>query len=475
MGILRRLADRAVDKMDALGRPSEADLARLSPAERARDAYWQERAAAARVGREFTGPDHRLAGRVLQGPAGEVVHGVRQPEPAPDPVRDEARWEEVMLAERAARDRAREPYLAPVRHPITIDRVATRGVGGWGEVTDYLAASGLAASPHLVYGVYRVPDRINPGLTGERGGVVEWDVVHAAEGPTARAAVPVAVRLPAEQRWVLRSVGRPSVLDEDLVVAVTALAGVGPERMLGISRDLRMTSSGGGDGDGPGSVVARVVGVGFIVPAGAEAAAVAEVVRRAPVQVPEGAPSDVHIAVLEWDAIAQAVHPARRERPRMPSPFPYLPATPQELLRAYLEVVGVDPADTHGVQVTYDEPMDLLGRSTGRSWLRSSYGGDKIMCADGTARGRLAGGEHIVVVYRDRPEYVEGRDRFAAYAREVLRADLDRAGHMRGAVPKRTPALLRAAERVGDVVMFFSDDSAGSGPPPPRYCWPPAG
>jgi hypothetical protein len=289
----------------------------------------------------------------------------------------------------------------------------------------------------------------------------------------ARAEVPVSVRLPADRLWARRAAGRPSVLDEDLAITVIGLAGMGPERTLGVARDLKMTSEGGGDGDGPNSLLAQVAGVGMFVPAGVEAAAVAEVARRAPIPVPEGPPEGVRITVLHWDAIAQAVHPVRRERPRIPSPFPYLPSTPQELLRAHLDIVGIDPADSYSVQVTYDDPFDLMARSTGRSWLRSTYGGDKILCADGKERKRLAGGHHIVVAYRDRPEYADGRERFAAYARDVLQADLDRSGHVRPPVPKQDHKLLRAAERIYDTVMYFSDDVQGGGIIPPRYCWPP--
>ena len=50
-----------------------------------------------------------------------------------------------------------------------------------------------------------------------------------------------------------------------------------------------------------------------------------------------GPPEGVHIEVLNWRAVAAAVHPKINHPPPVPSPFPYLPATPQELLRAYLD------------------------------------------------------------------------------------------------------------------------------------------
>ena len=83
--------------------------------------------------------------------------------------------------ERAARDAARRPYLAEHRPPVVFARLATRSKTQIEEVTAYLASSGLAGRPDLVYGLYRVPDHISPGsLRGDGGRVVEWDIVHAA-------------------------------------------------------------------------------------------------------------------------------------------------------------------------------------------------------------------------------------------------------------------------------------------------------
>ena len=144
--------------------------------------------------------------------------------------------------------------------------------------------------------------------------------------------------------------------------------------------------------------------------------------RAAPLAA--GPPAGVRIELLNWDAIAAVVHPVRQHRPYLPSRFPYLPLTPQELLRAYLEIVGVAPHDSYGAQVTYDQPLDLLGRTSTSSHVRKTTGGDELPCADGKPRVRMHGGAHVVLAYRDSPAYAEGRRRWAAYEAEVLQADL---------------------------------------------------
>ena len=77
MGI-RRLLDKALEKIDEYGeRSHQAQLAKLTPAGRERYEFWERRGEASRNGvpADQLG-DPRLTGTVLQGPAGEVVHGV---------------------------------------------------------------------------------------------------------------------------------------------------------------------------------------------------------------------------------------------------------------------------------------------------------------------------------------------------------------------------------------------------------------
>ena len=161
--------------------------------------------------------------------------------------------------------------------------------------------------------------------------------------------------------------------------------------------------------------------------------------RGAPWRLPEGPPAGVVVDVLQWDAIAQAVHPVRQQRAPLPSPFPYLPLTPQELLPAYLEIVGLAPADAYAAQVTHDRPFDLIGRTSLKSGVRRTGGGPDLPCADGKPRKRMAGGHHVVVAYRDRPEYAEGRARFDAYAETELQA------YLRRGVDLRAPCRSRRA------------------------------
>ena len=72
-------------------------------------------------------------------------------------------------------------YLASPTPPVTITRIATRGRTQFDEVAAYLASTGIAARPDLVYGIFRVPDRISPLMPGsEAGRVVEWAIVHTA-------------------------------------------------------------------------------------------------------------------------------------------------------------------------------------------------------------------------------------------------------------------------------------------------------
>jgi hypothetical protein len=72
---------RLLDKVDEYGeRSHQAQLAELTPAERERYELWERRGEAARnavPASQFGDP--RLTGTLLQGPAGEVVHGVVKP------------------------------------------------------------------------------------------------------------------------------------------------------------------------------------------------------------------------------------------------------------------------------------------------------------------------------------------------------------------------------------------------------------
>jgi hypothetical protein len=471
MSRARKLVEGALKKLDeASARADAAAVAKLSPAERERYDYWQARTAAALNpdGSLADLEDAKLVGKVLHGPAGEVVHGVVKAPKQRDPIEDPAAWEEQRRLERAARDEVRAPFLAPDRHPVRITRVATRGKTQLREVADYLGSSGLAARPDLVYGAYRVPDLISPGSMGGEGrGIVEWDVVHAAAAALPRAETPAARTLAAKDVLVARSPGEPAPLDEDLALHLLAGAGIGPEQTLAIARDVSIAKRDTGSEHSGMRIVAMVDGVHLLATRPVPAVG-------APLDLPEGPPDGVVVDVLQWDAIAVAVHPVRQHRAPLPSPFPYLPLTPQELLAAYLEIVGVSPADAYSAQVTHNAPFDLMGRTSAKWGVRRTGGGPDLPCADGKPRQRMAGGHHIVFAYRDAPAYAEGRARFEAYAEGELRAHLRRGLNLRVAVPKPPNRLMRTIDRVGDVVEFFSGDMGQEDSfVAPRYCWPP--
>jgi hypothetical protein len=500
--------------------PTEEELAALTPEQR--QAYEASEAQVAKAQAEVAAAhqdfvERELARRALYGPAGEYVYGelpekdaanmtvdesiarskeqfldvlrhpFGPPRPSPPPTTPQPTAsggpvdrDQQATAERVARDAARAPYLAPDRPTLNIARLATREKTQIGEVLAYLGSSGLAGRPDLVYGVYRVPDHIGGGMA-LRGGsrVVEWDVVHAAPTGLAPTAPAAAAFFEAEEVWVLRRDGEPSVLDEDLALAYLGRAGIGPERCLGIARSLDIAHrSGGGDEGSHSYTVSQVTGVHAFHPNGLGGGAFDDLRAERPLAA---LPADgVRIEVLNWLAVARAVHPETHRRHLVPSPFPSLPSTPQELLRAYLEVVGVRPEDSYSAQVTEDHARDLTGVSRKGPLTLSTNRGEEQPCADGELRPRLAGGARVVVVYRDRGEYEEGRARWAAYERDVLQAALSHGTNARRTVHGpdflERGALGRVVGAAGAVYDFV--EATGDDPfekiPPYRYCWPPA-
>lgn len=401
--------------------------------------------------------------------------------PPPAPLAPEGRVDrnEQVAIERAFRDAAREPYLAEQRSSVVFTRMATRGKTQIEEVTAYLAASGLAGRPDLVYGLYRVPDRISPALGGsENGRVVEWDIVHASsETLAATSVLPVATFIDGKQQLVRRKVGEPSILDEDLGVALLAAAGIGPEQTLGIAR--RITIRGFSDSEGGSSeLYCYVTGMHVFHPAGI--GPIAE--PKAPIDLPVGPPAGVHVEALNWGAVARAVHPRSQRAYTIPSPFPYLPPTPQELMRMYLEVVGLRPSDCYVASVTADRLSNMLGPELMLGGLISSEWGvrESLPCADGNNRQRAAGGSVVVFAYRDRPEYQAGRARWASYEREVLQASLENGVDIRGPVESTDfvdvagiRRVLRAIDNVDRAISVGDGRSVIRDLPRNRYCWPP--
>ena len=240
-----------------------------------------------------------------------------------------------MRAELAPRDAAREPYLATARPPLRISRIVTRGKTQARDVAEHLAACGLAARPDLVYGVYRVPDRIRPSAGPEGRGVVEWDIVHAATEPLPPADAPADIYFDAEATWVARRIGEPSVLDEDLALAYLAQAGIGPELTLGISRHVTIDPRGGDSEASDSRMTARVRGVHAFHPRSVGGNVAHEHGRRRAARPPGGPARGRPRRARQLGRDRAGRPPRAPAAPWLPSPFPYLPLTPQELLRAY--------------------------------------------------------------------------------------------------------------------------------------------
>ena len=105
--------------------------------------------------------------------------------------------------------------------------------------------------------------------------------------------------------------------------------------------------------------------------------------------------------------------------------------------------------------------------------------GPKQPCADGKDRMRAHGCEQVVFVYRDRPAYAAGRDRWAAYQDQQLQARLERGDRARrwsssgelGGVFGKVARAAEAIERLHWDPLVRGRASRTS--PPYRYCWPP--
>lgn len=514
MGRVQRFFERRYEDKYARMSPEERaaedeKLARVhARAQEQIDAAHQRAADADETNRRIAAEGDALRDHVLGGPAGQALYGGGVQMSAMDQLKHTARAftdvknvlgvgsgytdgptdprerARIQVAERAARDVARQPYRAPQPSPVTITRIPCRGSTQHGAVVGFLTESGLAARPDLVFGLYRVPDRISPRTPGGEGGrYVEWDVVHSpvhhpAPAPHPQAAPPRVARFEADRQWARRSYGEPSVLDEDLALAWLCAAGVPPEACFGIARDVVIEAGtewqrmGGAQTD----AVARVTGVSAFHTAPHQ--------PDGQVNVPLDGVAGTHVEVMNWGAVRRAVHPRPQKGPETPSPFPYLPSTPQELLLAYLDVVGLRPQDCYGAEVTIDETTaygpktSTDGESLSADDLRGG-GYLEFGCADGKPRTRLHGGTLVVLSYRDRPEYAEGRERWRAYQRDVLFAELQRKTGARRPIADEFEdvpggGVIRAVSRVAGLLdkVTLSNSEPDSAALNLRYCQP---
>ncbi len=402
--------------------------------------------------------------------------GKKAPPPLPPTPPVSGDRDQQYAHERAQRDEARTPYLAPNRPPVVLTRLALDRKNNVQDLATWLGTAGLAARPDLVYGIYRVPDHIAGGLAGfgiNRAAVVEWEVVHAATPGLPAAPPAFGAVFHARQRWAARRTGEPSILDEDLGLDYLRTADLGPEQCLGVARITEVeAASGSSDGGGETYVVIAVTGLLVLHPSHLGAGVAAQMEAQKPLQVLPA--PDVHIAILNWGDLRRVVAPHPDKRFLVPSPFPYLPSTGAELLESYLAVVGVRPSDCYSAQVTLDQPSNILGGSA--HFMTTSA--ESEVAADGESRKRFRGGSRVVVAYRDSPEYAAGRDRWAAYERDVLQASLSNRIVVREALDKLSALdrgvlgkLIRGAERVDSFVEGYDEPFRDL--PYYRYCWPP--
>ncbi|MCB0964888.1 MAG: hypothetical protein KDA98_16550, partial [Acidimicrobiales bacterium] len=270
-----------------------------------------------------------------------------------------------------------------------------------------------------------------------------------------------------------------------LAIAYLASRGIGPDRTLGVARGVRVRSiRASHDGDA-GTTVISVSGVHVLHAAvGDDEAAFATWADGRPVEVPVAGHPGVRVEVLDWGAIAEAIWPENHRPVPVPSPFPYLPSSPQELLGAYLEVVGIHPAHCYAASVVEDQPRSIDGVRVAAGGLiqtRTNLGTAQP-CADGKDRRRLVGGVHVVVAHLDAPAYVEGRERWDRYQREVLQANLAAETGARRPVhdaswselPPGLRGLVRGAEALDRLTDVFDAEWNGRFAPH-RYCWPASG
>lgn len=335
----------------------------------------------------------------------------------PAEVEDPAERARIVAREHAAREQARAPFTGERVPAVAFTRVPATGRTQLEAITEALGH----ANPAGVYGVYRVPDRHDLKRAKEGDAYVEWEIVHT---PGALTQAPTSVATAALSRTahlVQRAPGEPSVLDEDVMGA--ALAGRPPDDCFGLTRLL--TVRGVDDEDGiswhshvEGALLIGRTPLGDAFLAGAPHAQLA--------------PSPFHLEILDWEAVAAWVAPWRWGPPRTPSPLPHLPSSPQELLTAYLEVVGVHSADCYGVQIT--RSREGLVTDLSIASFRKNFSRPKLPCADGEPRQRLQTAEQVVLAYRDRDIYRAGRERWAAYQRDVFHARLDHLTDVRPAI-----------------------------------------
>ena len=344
--------------------------------------------------------------------------------------------------EREARDAARAPYLAPGGPAVAVTRLTD--LKGDDAAQERMAALGFSSRPELVFGAFRSPDLWMPRRGGDKHR--EWVVLHdpgaagGAPGPRIHETV-----LDADEPWVRREEGEPAPVDEEVGALFAARAGLAPHELLGISRVLRWTTH-------DMEPVLEQRGV-RILHLSDERAARKGLERERPVASPPSPSAELRLELLWWGRIREATREGAEHEPRHPSPAPHLPVEVPELLTAYLEVVGVQPAACLGV-----------GAGVSRA-------GPRTLDRQRMRAVRRHVTDLVTVIYRDSPAYAEGRERWAAYCAEQYGDSLE---HPAAAVGgerypvRRMSRKRRAVEEMIDVVDPVGQ--VGVAAEVPAYC-----
>ncbi|QYG93330.1 hypothetical protein HC251_13450 [Iamia sp. SCSIO 61187] len=351
-------------------------------------------------------------------PNGREVHQARR-------IAAEPPTPEVEAA--AARAAALARHRHPGSRPIAIDRFTVPGPGLEGALA-VLSESGLAGRTHEVWGCYPSAAVVRPlamvdgrlGLPASTLGPctlpwVEWTVVHAggpelSAGLSAAAAAVAAgaqpphyvasVRLARGESWLDRPRADPLPFDEDLAALMAHHGGVDPAYCLGVHRVLDWGVFGPPQ---QRSVMVEPSGVQVL---GRNDAGLREarstLARGAPLRCLAAEADDLPIRVEVLDPSLRSLiepHPWTGSPPELTA-YPDLPVDADELLRAYLEIVGVDPGDCYGVSTS----------------IREQQSAPVVPSAGDTERGDAA--SLVTLVYRDRDAYEDGRERFAVWSRD---------------------------------------------------------
>lgn len=298
-------------------------------------------------------------------------------------------------------------YLPPAdgQPPVRIDRFFMEGPSA-PQAYAKVIRQGLEA--RRTYGIYPSTDLIHPARFGRHAVPWEWCVVHRdpieaanpSYNPTPPGDVTIDVVLRA-QRWIDRPKSLPFPHDEEVVALLASRIGIDPATCMGISRLLEW----GGYPSQPERMIS-------VQPVGAQLVTVGRrppLASAAPAPFGEGQalPPNVRVDLFRWTPISLAVQPIWTQPAQAMTAYPHLPQSPEELLQAFIAIVGLMPEHTFGVSVSVIEQQ-------------SAFLNAGAAQAD---RGQTA--SLIAAVYLDTPAYAEGRSRFQRYRAEQLKVPLD--------------------------------------------------